>query len=84
MTCQHLRLKPNVSAVTSVIAIQFHFWGVECEDCGRKWDVGQVLQGVVDSAASEERLRRAEQRASLAEMGLRIAGLSIPSDPEAP
>jgi hypothetical protein len=48
--CQHLRLQPEISAITTVIAIQVTMWGAVCEDCGRKWDVGQVLQAVTDAA----------------------------------
>ena len=40
--CQHLRLKPDLSATTSVIAIETHLWGVICEGCGEKWDIGQI------------------------------------------
>jgi hypothetical protein len=50
--CQHLRLKPDLSATTSVIAIETHLWGVICEDCGEKWDIGQVLQAIPDLAAA--------------------------------
>ena len=34
-------------------------------------------------AASQERVRRAEQRAGLAEIALRVAGIPLPPDPEA-
>ena len=50
--CQHLRLKPDLSATTSVIAIETHLWGVICEGCGAKWDIGQVLQAIPDLAAA--------------------------------
>jgi len=58
--CQHRELKWNISAQTSVLAIQTTAWGVECIGCGRKWDVGQVMQAVVDLAASQERVRELE------------------------
>jgi hypothetical protein len=51
--CQHLRLKPNLSATTSVMAITTNLWGVTCEDCGAKWDIGQVLQAIPDLAAAQ-------------------------------
>jgi hypothetical protein len=46
--CLHQELKWNMSAMTSVMGIQTTIWGVECVACGRKWDVGEVLQAVVD------------------------------------
>ena len=44
------------------MAVQTTVWGVECVGCGRKWDVGQVMQAVVDLTASQERVRELEMR----------------------
>lgn len=52
--CTHHELKWNISAQTSVMAVQTTVWGVECVVCGKKWDVGQVMQAIVDLAASQE------------------------------
>ena len=60
--CQHRELKWSISAQTSVMAVQTTVWGVECVGCGRKWDVGQVMQAVVDLTASQERVRELEMR----------------------
>jgi len=59
--CRHRELKWNITAQTSVMAIQTTVWGVECVGCGRKWDVGQVMQAVVDLSASQERVLELER-----------------------
>ena len=59
--CQHLRLKPDLSATTSVIAIETHLWGVICEGCGEKWDIGQVLQAIPDLAAAKAQVEEMQR-----------------------
>ena len=44
------------------MAVQTTVWGVECVGCGKKWDVGQVMQAVVDLASSHERVLELEGR----------------------
>jgi len=72
--CQHRELKWNLSAQTSVMAVQTTVWGVECVGCGKKWDVGQVMQAVVDLATSQERVRELEAGSQKMERLLIAAG----------
>jgi len=41
--CSHSHIKAIVTAVTSVLAIQVSFTGMECTDCGRRWDMGELM-----------------------------------------
>ena len=52
-------------------------------DEGRVGMANDIEAGAKALAASQEQVRRAEQRAGLAEMALRVAGMPLPPDPEA-
>lgn len=44
--CKHERIKPTLSAQTSLMHIAFHIFGFECEDCGKQWDMGNVADAL--------------------------------------
>ncbi len=45
--CSHQRMKFDLSVQTSLMNVTFHLFGVQCEDCERKWDVGELLQAII-------------------------------------
>jgi len=40
--CEHATVLPIMRATSSVMAIQFSFFGMKCEKCGRSWDIGEL------------------------------------------
>jgi hypothetical protein len=68
--CKHENVELILSATTSVMAVTFQIFGAKCKDCGTQWDVGDLLEGVVEI----ERLKRTaafwEQQAQLYKEGI--------------
>jgi len=40
--CEHATVLPIMHATSSVMAIQFSFFGMRCDGCGRCWDIGEL------------------------------------------
>ncbi len=56
--CRHSRMKFDVSAQTSLKNITFHVFGAQCEECKSSWDVGSLLQAIVNLAECEREIDR--------------------------
>jgi len=52
--CQHTEVKPTISAVTTVMAIQITIFGFKCEHCGKQWDIGDACESFVKVTRLEE------------------------------
>ena len=52
--CPHLVIEPVLGAQTSMMAIQFTFYGFKCVECGKQWDVGNAVDAIRAQAADEK------------------------------